>query len=114
VLSFPVTERLRIAIPPATYVPATLQLRLFIAGNAPNSALARRNLNAICQAHFRGRFEIEVVDVLEEPLRALADLIRLTPTVLRLMPGYPDNRIVGTLDEPRRVMLALGLAGQIQ
>jgi len=84
------------------------RFRLYVAGDAPNSVLARANLNALCRSHFAGAFEIEVVNVLRERTRALADRVRLTPTLIKLAPG-PMKRIVGTLADPRRVLRALGL-----
>jgi len=85
------------------------RFRLYVAGDAPNSALARANLNALCRAHFAGSFEIEVVNVLRERARAVGDRVRLTPTLIKLAPG-PVKRIVGTLANPRHVLRALGLS----
>jgi len=84
------------------------RFRLYVAGDAPNSVLARTNLNALCRAQFAGAFEIEVVNVLREQKRALADRVRLTPTLIKLAPG-PVKRIVGTLADPYQVLRALGL-----
>lgn len=85
------------------------KFRLYIAGNAGNSALAIQNLNTICRANLPGSYEIEQVDVFEEPERALADIIVMTPTLLKLSPK-PVCRIVGTLSETNGVLSALGLA----
>jgi circadian clock protein KaiB len=84
------------------------RFRLYVAGDAPNSVQARINLHAICRAHCANSFDIEEVNVLREPLRALADRIRLTPTLIKLSPG-PIARIVGTLADRRRVLFTLGL-----
>ena len=59
---------------------ALFKFRLYVAGDALNSAQAVANLNALCRAHLPDRHEIEVVDVFREPKRALADDIRMTPT----------------------------------
>jgi circadian clock protein KaiB len=85
------------------------KFRLYIAGDAGNSALAIQNLNSICRANLPGQFEIEHVDVFQEPERALADIIVMTPTLLKLSPK-PMCRIVGTLSESKSVLSALGLA----
>jgi circadian clock protein KaiB len=90
----------------------TYRFRLYVAGDAPNSAQARFNLNALCRARFAGDFEIEVVNVLREPVRALADRVRLTPTLIKLAPG-PVKKIVGTLVDPQRVLKALGLPDRV-
>jgi circadian clock protein KaiB len=84
------------------------KFRLFIAADTLNSVQAANNLNALCKAHLVGRHEIEVVDVFKDPKRALAEGIRMTPTLLKLAPG-PVRRIVGTLVDSRRVMETLGL-----
>jgi circadian clock protein KaiB len=65
-------------------------------------------LNALCRAHLPDRHEIEVVDVNREPKRALADTIRMTPTLLKLSPP-PSRRIVGTLSQTQRVLDTFGL-----
>lgn len=82
--------------------------RLYLAGSAPNSLLALANLYALCRKHFPGSHRIEIVDVLKEPLRALADSVLLTPTVVKLSP-LPEQHIVGNLSEEREVLRALGL-----
>jgi circadian clock protein KaiB len=84
------------------------KFRLFVAGNTPNSAQAMGNLSWLCETHLRGRHEIEVVDVFREPGRALAEGIFMTPTLLKLSPG-PTVKVVGTLSQPRTILLALGL-----
>ena len=72
------------------------------------SALAVANLNAICREHLPDRHEIEVVDVLREPKRALSESIFMTPTLVRVSPA-PPYRIIGTLSQPDTVLQALGL-----
>lgn len=84
------------------------KFRLYVAGDALNSAQARANLAALCQAYLPDRHEIEVVDVFREPQRALADGIFMTPTLVKLAPS-PVQTIVGTLSQTPTVLLALGL-----
>jgi circadian clock protein KaiB len=86
-----------------------IELRLYIAGNAPNSVRAIANLAAICKEFLDGRFTLEIVDVLDTPLRALADGILVTPTLARLAPS-PPVRIVGNLDDRISVLHALEIA----
>jgi circadian clock protein KaiB len=81
---------------------------LFVAGDAPNSAQALTNLRALCQAWIPRRYVIEVVDVFQNPGRAMAEGIFMTPTLLRLGP-LPKRRIVGTLSHSGNVIDALGL-----
>jgi circadian clock protein KaiB len=81
---------------------------LYIAGNAPNSTRAVANLYAICRTHFPRSYRIEMIDVLKEPLRALAEGILLTPTVVKLAPA-PELQIIGDLSDEEEVLRALGL-----
>lgn len=83
-------------------------MRLYIAGSAPNSQRARRNLQALCDNHFTEPYELEIVDVLEEPLRALRDNVLLTPTLRKLSP-VPPAQIVGDLSDSPSVLSALGI-----
>jgi circadian clock protein KaiB len=86
-----------------------LSLRLYVAGNAPNSLRAIANARAICDEHFAARHDLEIVDLLEHPSRALADRIIVTPTLLKLSP-LPAQRVIGNLSDTNQVLLVL--AGQ--
>jgi circadian clock protein KaiB len=87
---------------------AMFKFRLYVAADSLNSTQAASNLNALCKAHLAGHHEIEVVDVFKEPARAVAEGIRMTPTLLKLTPA-PARRIVGTLMDLDRVLHTLGL-----
>ncbi len=87
---------------------AAFKFKLYIAGDAPNSALALANLTALCHGYMADKYEIEVVDVFKEPKRALADNIIMTPTLIKVTPS-PIRRIIGTLSQTETVILALGL-----
>jgi circadian clock protein KaiB len=82
--------------------------RLYLAGGAPNSVRALANLYAICRKHFPESHQIEVIDVLKEPLRALGDAILVTPTVVKVSPA-PEQQIIGNLSHEEEVLRALGL-----
>ena len=84
-----------------------LQLRLYVAGNAPNSVRAIANARKICEENFALAYELEIVDLLEEPQRALDDGIVVTPTLLKLLP-LPIERAVGNLSDTQQVLLTLG------
>jgi len=94
---------------PAGPVVTVAVLRLYIADSAPNSALAIANLAAICKEHFGDKFELEIIDVLEDPQRALADGIIVTPSLTKVSPS-PLTRIVGNLSDTKSVLHALGIA----
>ena len=84
-----------------------LRLRLYVAGNAPNSLRAISNLKAICDQHFASQCDLEIVDLLVHPQRALADGIIVTPTLVKLLP-LPVQKVIGTLNDTNEVYLALG------
>jgi circadian clock protein KaiB len=85
-----------------------LQLRLYVAGNAPHSVRAIANARALCATHFEHAHELEIVDLLEHPLRAVADRIIVTPTLIKLAP-LPVQRVIGNLDDAAQILLALGV-----
>jgi circadian clock protein KaiB len=82
--------------------------KLYIAGDAPNSVRALANLYAICRKHFPESHRIDVIDILKEPLRALAEAIVVTPTVVKFSP-LPRQQIIGNLSDEEAVLCALGL-----
>lgn len=86
-----------------------MQLRLYVAGQAPNSVLAIANAKAICQNHYLASYNLEIVDLMDYPLRALEDGIVVTPTLVRLLPK-PTRKVIGTLSDEKQVVLALGPA----
>jgi circadian clock protein KaiB len=88
--------------------PAHFRFRLYVAGDAPNSTQAIANLSALCREHLPEQHDIEVVDVLGEPERALADGVLLTPMLVKLSPS-PIRQIVGTLSQRDPLLQALGL-----
>lgn len=91
------------AQPPKAYL-----LRLYVAGTTPKSVLALKNLREICEEHLEGRYEIEVVDLLETPQLAQGDQILALPTLVRRLPE-PIKRIIGDLSNTERVLVGLDL-----
>ncbi len=94
-----------------TAVAAVMVMRLYVVGGAPNSVQALANLEAICQHYLEGNYQLEIVDVFEQPLRALADGVIVTPTLIKLSP-LPAAQVVGNLSDQSKVLLALGLKGK--
>lgn len=84
------------------------KFRLYVAGGAQNSLRAISNLKALCRTHLPNRQKIEIIDVLQEPRRGLADGISLTPTLVKLAP-QPERHIVGNLSQTHTVLRDLGL-----
>jgi len=81
-------------------------LRLYVAGDAPNSTRARANLRRLLNDVDPARYQLEVIDCLAEPLRALGDGVLVTPTLVRVQPEPPQT-VVGTLSALDRVADAL-------
>lgn len=86
----------------------TVVLCLYVAGGAPNSLQAIANLEAICREHLKDGHRLEVVDVLKQPQRAMAEGVIVTPSLAKLSP-LPAANIVGNLSDKDKVLLALGL-----
>ena len=89
--------------PNAAYV-----FRLYIAGSAPNSVRALANLYAICRRYFPDSHRIEVIDILKDPMCALAERVLVTPTLLKISPA-PQQQIIGDLSDEEEILHALGL-----
>jgi circadian clock protein KaiB len=86
----------------------TYLLRLYVAGQTPKSILAFRNLKQICEEHLHGRYEIEVIDLIENPQLAQGDQILAVPTLVRRLPE-PIKKIIGDLSNTDRVLVGLDL-----
>ncbi len=97
------------AAAPARRRPAKLwQLRLYVAGQTPRSLTAFSNLNRICENHLKGRYDIEVIDLLEQPHLSQGDQILAIPTLVRKLP-QPMRKIIGDLSDTQRVLIGLDL-----
>jgi circadian clock protein KaiB len=83
-------------------------LRLYVAGRTTKDLKAFANLTRMCEATLRGRYEIEVVDLLDRPELAIADQILALPTVVRMTP-MPVRRVIGDLSDTGRVLAGLGI-----
>jgi circadian clock protein KaiB len=89
-------------------VTTVVVLCLYVAGKAPNSVKAIANLEAICRRHLKDGYKLEVVDVCENPRRALADGILVTPSLAKVSPA-PAANVIGNLSDTGSVLAALGL-----
>jgi circadian clock protein KaiB len=83
-------------------------LRLYVAGQSPKSLRAFANLTTLCEEHLAGRYEIEVIDLVEDPSLAVSDDILAIPTLVRRLPE-PLRRIIGDLSNTQRVLVGLRL-----
>ena len=82
------------------------ELRLYIAGQTPRSVKAFANLKRICEEHLKGRYRIEVIDLIQNPQLAAGDQILAVPTLVRLLPE-PVRKIIGDLSNTDRVLVGL-------
>ena len=83
-------------------------LRLYVAGQTPKSLQAFANLKEICETHLRGRYRIEVIDLIENPALARGDQILALPAVVRQLPP-PVKKIIGDFSNAERVLVGLDL-----
>lgn len=83
-------------------------LRLYVAGDGPNSIAARRNLDAFLARHAERAIELEIIDVLANPERGLADGVLVTPLLVKVAPA-PERRVIGTLVDQTVLVASLGL-----
>jgi circadian clock protein KaiB len=83
-------------------------LRLYVAGNTPNSVAAFANLKELCEVHLGGKYQIEVIDLLRNPQLAQGDQIVAVLTLVRKLP-HPVKRIIGDLSNRERVLVGLDL-----
>jgi len=84
------------------------KFRLYVAGNTMNSSQAIANLAALCRSHLPDHHQVEIIDILKHPKRALEDSVFMTPTLLKLTPA-PLRKIVGTLSPAQPVLDLLGI-----
>jgi circadian clock protein KaiB len=81
-------------------------LSLYVAGQSPKSLRAFANLERLCEEHLAGRYEIEVIDLVENPSLARSDDILAIPTLVRRLPA-PLRKIIGDLSNTERVLVGL-------
>ena len=83
-------------------------LRLYVTGMTPRSERAVRNLRAICDEYLAGRYDLEVVDIYQQPLLAKGEQIIAAPTLIKKLP-LPVRRIIGDMSNRERVLVGLHL-----
>ena len=81
---------------------------LYISGETPNSVGGAWNLKSLLQEKLKGRYSLEVINVLDNPERAQENNILATPTLVKTSPP-PERRVVGDLSDRKKVLLGLGL-----
>jgi circadian clock protein KaiB len=81
-------------------------LKLYITGTSPRADAAIRNLRRICEEELDGRYELEIIDVLDKPEAAETDRVLATPTLIKQLPP-PLRRVIGDLSDRDKVLLGL-------
>jgi circadian clock protein KaiB len=84
------------------------ELRLYVAGQTSRSLMAFANLQQICENHLKGRYRIQVIDLVQKPQLSRGDQILAIPTLVRKLPP-PVRKIIGDLSDTDRVLVGLDL-----
>ena len=86
----------------------SVTLRLYVAGQTPKSVAAIENLRRICEEHLRGKYKIDLVDLVKDPRLARGDQIVAIPTVVKNLPP-PLRKLIGDLSNKERVLVGLDI-----
>ena len=86
----------------------TYVLKLYVAGNTPDSVRALKTLKTILEEDFKGVYALKVIDVLKNPQLAEEDKILATPTLAKVLPP-PVRKIIGDLSDREKVLIGLDL-----
>jgi circadian clock protein KaiB len=89
-----------------------LLLQVFISGDNPKHARAVAGLQAHCAARLYGAYEVEVIDVVQHPQRAVEEKVLATPALIKVRP-LPVQRIIGDFSSPERVLQELGFGAAV-
>ena len=87
-------------------------LRLYVAGSTPQSLRAITNVKKFCEEYLKGRYELEVVDLYQQPQLAQGEQIIAAPTLIKKLP-LPLRRIIGDMSKTERVLVGLDLQKRI-
>lgn len=83
-------------------------LRLFVTGTTPRCVRAIRNIRAICELNLPGQYDLEVIDIYQNPEQAEGQQIVVTPTLIKQRP-FPSRKLIGDLSDEERVLSGLGV-----
>ncbi|HEY1542476.1 MAG TPA: circadian clock KaiB family protein [Xanthobacteraceae bacterium] len=84
-------------------------LRLFITGHTQKSMRAVRNITQLCEQHLAGAYDLEVIDVYQQPELAVEHQLVAAPALLKLLP-LPPRKMVGDMSDTGRVLAGLGIS----
>lgn len=83
-------------------------LRLFVTGTTPKSARAISSIKTVCDEKLKGRYDLEVIDIYQQPELAKNEQIIAAPTLIKMLPA-PLRKLIGNLSDTERVLVGLGL-----
>jgi circadian clock protein KaiB len=83
-------------------------LRLYVAGATPRSTEAILNIKKICEDHLKGRYELEVIDIYQQPVLAKGEQIIAAPTLVKKLP-LPLRKFIGSMHDVDRILVGLDL-----
>ena len=83
-------------------------LRLYVAGVNPRSSAAIKSITQICEEHLKGNYELEIIDLYQQPTLAQGEQIIAAPTLIKKLP-LPLRRFIGNLADKERVLVGLDL-----
>jgi circadian clock protein KaiB len=83
-------------------------LRLYIAGMTPRSTLAIQNIRKICEDHLEGRYDLQVIDIYQDPVLAEGEQIIAAPTLVKKLP-LPLRRFIGDMSNTDRILVGMDL-----
>jgi circadian clock protein KaiB len=86
----------------------TYVLRLYVSGMTPNSKQAIKNVQKICEEHLEGRYQLEIIDIFQQPIYAKEGQIVAAPTLVKELP-LPLRKFIGDLSQTEKILLRLDI-----
>lgn len=83
-------------------------LKLYITGATPRSIKAITNIRKICEEHLKGRYELEIIDIFQQPVLAKGEQIIAAPTLIKKVP-LPLRRFIGDMSDTERILIGMDL-----
>ena len=109
-MSQPTTKSTGVDLEPASQPESGQRyvLRLYVTGMTPRSRRAIENVRRICEEHLPGQYDLEVIDIYQQPTLARGEQIIAAPTLIKKLP-LPLRRVIGDMSSTDRVLLGLDL-----
>ena len=92
--------------------PETFELRLYVTGMTPRSTRAITAVRRLCEELLRGRYDLEIIDVYQQPALSQREQIVATPTLIKVGPA-PQRRLIGDMSNRARLLAGLGLPAEV-